>query len=365
MDMKQAFLEGFMALLTASLVTSDAAAQPAWQPVQGPLMTRWTKEVSPQNVRPEYPRPQMKREEWLSLNGLWEFEPVAAGAKTLEPPVGQHLKERILVPFSIETTLSGVGRRESELWYRRTFAVPRSWKGRRILLNFGAVDWECQVWVNGKKVGEHKGGYDPFSFDITDVLKPSSGQQEVLLYVFDPTEQGHQPRGKQLSIPNGWFYTPTTGPWQTVWLEPAAPQRIEELVMRPDVERGRLELTVRTTSEALGSTLAIGAAMMITPLIRLSNSASSCCCHPRTPLAASSGNTPPPRLRASGWRTALMTRAGARAKAPSASCRRPSGRSERPTAIRHVTSIRAGPTGRSGCGAASDWKEHFLKCHGC
>ena len=259
MDMKQAFLEGFMALLTASLVTSDAAAQPAWQPVQGPLMTRWTKEVSPQNVRPEYPRPQMKREEWLSLNGLWEFEPVAAGAKTLEPPVGQHLKERILVPFSIETTLSGVGRRESELWYRRTFAVPRSWKGRRILLNFGAVDWECQVWVNGKKVGEHKGGYDPFSFDITDVLKPSSGRQEVLLYVFDPTEQGHQPRGKQISISNGWFYTPTTGPWQTVWLEPAAPQRIEELVMRPDAERGRLELTVMTTSEALGSTLDVTA----------------------------------------------------------------------------------------------------------
>jgi len=256
--MRQVFLEGFIVLLTASLVASGTAVQPAWQPVQGPMVTRWAKEVSPKNVRSEYPRPQMAREEWLSLNGLWEFEAVAAGVKNLEAPVGQQLKERILVPFSIETTLSGVGRREGELWYRRTFGVPRTWRGRRILLNFGAVDWECQVWVNGNKVGEHKGGYDPFGFDITDALKPS-GEQELVLYVFDPTEQGHQPRGKQLSISNTWFYTPTTGPWQTVWLEPAAPQRIEELVMRPDVDRGRLELTVITTPEAQGSTLAVAA----------------------------------------------------------------------------------------------------------
>jgi hypothetical protein len=195
----------------------------------------------------------MVRKEWMSLNGLWEFAPVPARSSS-EPPVGRNLPERILVPFSIETILSGVGRREGELWYRRTFTVPRHWLGRRILLHFGAVDWECEVWVNGKSAGGHQGGYDPFHFDITDALKPS-GEQELVLYVFDPTEQGHQPRGKQLRISNTWFYTPTTGPWQTVWLEPVAPQRIEALVMCPDVEQGRLQLTVITTPEAQGLTL--------------------------------------------------------------------------------------------------------------
>jgi hypothetical protein len=244
--------------LVAALAASSAAVPPAWQPVPGPLVTRWAQEVSPDRVRPEYPRPQLVREDWLNLNGLWEFQPVAAEAKELLPPTGRPLAERILVPFSVETTLSGVGRREGELWYRRTFLVPRSWRDRRVLLHFGAVDWECQVWVNGKPLGSHQGGYDPFSFDITATLTPS-GRQELVLYVFDPTEKGHQPRGKQLSIPNTWFYTPTTGPWQTVWLEPVAPQRIEELVMRPDVDRHRLELTVLTTPEAQGATLAVSA----------------------------------------------------------------------------------------------------------
>jgi len=244
-------LVGTVSVLAAAFAA--LAAQPEWRPVQGPLVTRWAREVSPGNVRPEYPRPQMVRKEWLNLNGLWGFEPVT-GAKELQPPLGRPLRERILLPFSIETTLSGVGRREAELWYRRTFALPRNWMDRRVLLHFGAVDWECRAWVNGKPVGEHKGGYDPFAFDITGALK-SSGEQELVLYVFDPTEQGHQPRGKQLGISNTWFYTPTTGPWQTIWLEPVAPERIEELVMCPDVEQGRLGLTVITTPEAKGLSL--------------------------------------------------------------------------------------------------------------
>ncbi len=227
------------ALLTCLLVAPLALA---WQPARGPLMTRWAKEVSPDKVHPEYPRPQMVREQWLNLNGLWDY----ALAPTNAPRPAQW-DGQILVPFPIESALSGVMKRVSErehLWYRRAFHVPAAWKGQRVLLHFGAVDWRTTVWVNGREVGQHTGGYDAFSFDITDALKPE-GEQEIVLAVWDPTDAGWQPRGKQVRKPGGIWYTPTTGIWQTVWLEPVPPTHIAGLRITPDVDASAVTLQPR------------------------------------------------------------------------------------------------------------------------
>ena len=209
-----------------------------WKPANGPLMTRWAKDVSPGKVHPEYPRPQMVRKDWLNINGLWDY---AITARDAEQP--KKFDGEILVPFPCESALSGVMKPVGEnkrLWYRHTFKIPTKWKGQRILLHFGAVDWDTTVWVNGKELGNHKGGYDAFTFDITDVLK-KSGSQEIVLSVWDPTNDGSQPRGKQVKKPGGIMYTAVTGIWQTVWLEPV-PQRyrIEGLKLTPDVDRSRL-----------------------------------------------------------------------------------------------------------------------------
>jgi hypothetical protein len=205
-----------------------------WQPAKGPLMTRWAKDVSPDKVHPEYPRPQMVRKDWRNLNGLWQLAFAKEGE---EAPVGKELTERILVPFPVESALSGVMKRAERLWYRRTFTVPKEWAGKRVLLHFGAVDWEANVWVNGKKLGSHKGGYDGFSFDVTDALK-KDGDQELIVGVYDPSDGGTQPRGKQVRKPGGIYYTPTTGIWQTVWLEPVSSAFIARLVITPDVDKG-------------------------------------------------------------------------------------------------------------------------------
>ncbi|HXG10534.1 MAG TPA: glycoside hydrolase family 2 TIM barrel-domain containing protein [Gemmataceae bacterium] len=211
-----------------------------WKPAPGPLLTKWARDVSPDKVHPEYPRPQMVRKDWQNLNGVWQL----AFAKEGEaPPFGKELPERILVPFPVESALSGVMKRADRLWYRRTFAVPKEWAGKRVLLHFGAVDWEANVWVNGKPVGQHKGGYDPFHFDITDALRPS-GEQELVVGVFDPTNDGPQPRGKQVKNPKGIYYTPTTGIWQTVWLEPVPAAHIASIKIVPDVEAGKVLITV-------------------------------------------------------------------------------------------------------------------------
>src|SRR5262245_46827762 len=158
-----------LACLVAWIALGSAPAPAAdWKPAQGPLMTRWARDVRPDRVHPEYPRPQLVREAWLNLNGLWEL----AFAKADEPvPAGKTLPERVLVPFPVESALSGVMKRADRLWYRRTFRVPKDWSGRRTLLHFGAVDWEAGVYVNGKEVGTHRGGYDPFTFDITSALQ--------------------------------------------------------------------------------------------------------------------------------------------------------------------------------------------------
>jgi hypothetical protein len=226
-----------LALLLGWAAGPAAAAD--WKPAKGPLLTRWAKDVKPDKVHPEYPRPQMVRKEWQNLNGLWEL---AFAKKDEEPPTGRKLPEQILVPFPVESALSGVMKRAERLWYRRTFTVPNDWAGKRVLLHFGAVDWEAKVWVNGKKFGEHRGGYDGFHFDITGALK-KSGPQELIVGVWDPTNKGTQPRGKQVNKPGGIYYTPTTGIWQTVWLEPVPKAHIAALKITPDVDRGEVRIT--------------------------------------------------------------------------------------------------------------------------
>ena len=235
-------------LLSSTGLHAASDAQPAihsdasWKPASGSLMTRWAKDVSPKNALPEYPRPQMVRPDWLNLNGLWDIR------------LGDGTEARILVPYPIESALSGVMKHSDRMTYRRRFEIPKEWNGRHVLLHFGAVDWETKVSVNGKELGVHRGGYDPFSFDITDALK-SEGPQEITVEVFDPTNDGGQPRGKQTLHPGGIMYTPTSGIWQTVWLEPVEEAHIASLKLVPDLDAGCLRLTVEGagTVEAVAS----------------------------------------------------------------------------------------------------------------
>ena len=235
------------------LTTIPCMAEP-YQAVPGVFgMTKWAREVRPELVLPDYPRPQMVRKEWMNLNGLWDYRVVSR--ELAAPEVYQG---KILVPFPIEAPLSGVGQmlnampgqsyHDSCLWYRRFFVTPLAWKGQRIWLHFGAVDWEASVWVNGHMLGKHRGGYDGFSFDITDALKPG-GNNEVVVGVWDPTSEASYPCGKQTCKPGGIFYTPCTGIWQTVWLEPVAKSAsISDLRIVPDIDHSRLLLTAAVES---------------------------------------------------------------------------------------------------------------------
>src|ERR1039457_5493469 len=176
----------------------------------------------------------MVRQDWLDLNGLWDFALTSKDARRAT------FQTQILVPFPVEAAVSGVMHPVSEndrIWYRRTFEVPHKWKGRRVLLHFGAVDYEAKVWVNGKEIGQHRGGYDAFSFDITDARNPS-GPDELIVTAWDPTDAGTQSRGKQVRKPNGIWYTSTSGIWQTVWLEPVDAAYFKELKITPDVYSG-------------------------------------------------------------------------------------------------------------------------------
>jgi hypothetical protein len=234
-----------MTALAALLVMCACiAAQAEWKPAAGPLMTKWSEDVSPENAHPEYPRPQMVRPRWLSLNGLWDYAINPIGRTQPRKFDGQ-----ILVPFPIESALSGVMKEvgpDNQLWYHRTFNIPQQWgENIRILLHFGAVDWDTTVWVNGMKVGTHQGGYDPFTFDITHALRPTEPQKLVLL-VQDPTDAGDQPRGKQVRRPHGIWYTPVTGIWQSVWIEPVSRRYIDGLKLTPDVDAAKLSVEIGT-----------------------------------------------------------------------------------------------------------------------
>ena len=205
------------------------------------IQSRWAKDVTPDNALQEYPRPQLVREEWKNLNGLWNYAIVS------DQEIPDAYDEQILVPYPVESQLSGVQKPLSDqemLWYQRTFEVPEKWSGQQIMLHFGAVDWEATVYINGQEVGMHQGGYDPFSFDITGALR-ESGEQEVSVAVWDPTSTGTQPIGKQKIEPAGIFYTPVSGIWQTVWLEPVPDQSISSLKMTPDIDNGLLSVVVK------------------------------------------------------------------------------------------------------------------------
>jgi len=235
----------FVWVVALAVVGLAVAAAPAWEAAKGPLATRWSKDVSPEHALPEYPRPQMVREKWTNLNGLWQY---AIRPKAAEQPI--RWDGEILVPFCAESALSGVKkavRPEERLWYKRTFPSSVLAGEKRLLLHFGAVDWACTVSVNGKEVGKHTGGYDPFTFDITDTLKPGDAENELIVTVTDPSDTGTQPRGKQVLHPKGIFYTAVTGIWQTVWLEPVPSPYIESLKVVPDVDRGMVAITVYAT----------------------------------------------------------------------------------------------------------------------
>lgn len=207
-----------------------------------PIQSRWAKEVSPQNALPEYPRPQMVRARWTNLNGLWDYVITAKDA-----PAPRQYEGKILVPYPIESALSGVKKPllpSQNLWYRRGFVRPDLRTGERLLLHFGAVDWQTTVFVNGKEVGTHAGGYTAFTLDITPMLK--KGENELVVKVFDPTDQGINPHGKQVLNPHDIYYTPTSGIWQTVWLEPAPAGHIEELQLTPDIDKQELDVVVST-----------------------------------------------------------------------------------------------------------------------
>ena len=209
-----------------------------WKPAGDRIKTSWAEQISPENVLPEYPRPIMERGEWKNLNGLWQYAIVDKGARTPQAFDGE-----ILVPFAVESSLSGVQKRiddTKELVYQRTFEVPSAWKGKQVLLHFGAVDWKADVWVNDVKVGSHTGGYAPFSFDITPALNAKSNK--LVVRVWDPTDKSYQPRGKQVSKPSGIWYTPVSGIWQTVWLEPVNEKHIANLRILPDVDANVLKV---------------------------------------------------------------------------------------------------------------------------
>lgn len=230
-------------LISLLLLSVGTASFAQWYPAGEKIKTKWAEEINTSNVLPEYPRPIMERGEWKNLNGLWNYAITEIGQTVPATYDGQ-----ILVPFAVESSLSGVGKtvgEKKELWYQRSFDVPSAWKGKKVLLHFGAVDWKTDVWVNDIKVGQHTGGFTPFNFDVTAALN-AKGDNKVVVKVWDPTDKGHQPRGKQVSRPEGIWYTPVTGIWQTVWLEPVAEHYITDIRTTSDIDKNTLTVHALT-----------------------------------------------------------------------------------------------------------------------
>ncbi len=219
-NLKPKLMKSFSLIALLSFFSATNFAQSKWNIVEGKIATQWAQQVNPANPLPEYPRPQMVRGDWKNLNGLWDY---AITPKNQDKPNAYDGK--ILVPFAVESALSGVGKtvgKDSIVWYKSLFALPETKKNKIVLLHFGAVDWRAEIFVNGKSVGIHEGGYDPFTFDITSYLSKNK-QQQLEVKVWDPSDDGPQPRGKQVKNPEGIWYTSVTGIWQTVWIE-AVPQ---------------------------------------------------------------------------------------------------------------------------------------------
>lgn len=216
-----------------------------WKPAKAAIMTTWGENMDPAHVLEEYPRPQMRRNDWINLNGIWELTHGTHGDTYNEKRV---FDKSILVPFPVESALSGIMEVDAKnddknYWYRRTFTVPKNYEGKEVLLHLGAVDWLCEVYVNGKMVGTHEGGYDAFSFNITPYLQKTI-QQELVIKVFDSQWAGGQPHGKQSLNPNGIWYTPVTGIWQTVWLEPVAKTHLSDFLIVPDIDNEQMKITL-------------------------------------------------------------------------------------------------------------------------
>jgi len=229
-------------MLLAMMAGLSATAQ--YAPAGDRIKTQWAEEVSPDNVLPEYPRPMMVRPMWKNLNGLWNY---AITPKEHVAPSG--FDGKILVPFCVESSLSGVQKEvgpDRALWYQLDFTVPKEWKGQHVLLHFGAVDWKADVYVNDVKVGSHTGGYTPFSLDVTPALNGKTNS--LVVRVWDPTDASYIPHGKQVRNPQGIFYTSVTGIWQTVWLEPVPESHIASLLTTPDPENAQVTVLPEVVS---------------------------------------------------------------------------------------------------------------------
>jgi beta-galactosidase/beta-glucuronidase len=232
--MKKFFSQCFLSLLVSvMLFSNEILAQNLVKPT---ISSSWAAEVDPTKPLQQYPRPQMQRDNWMNLNGQWDYAILPK-----ESAMPASWQGKITVPFAIESVLSGVGKTvgaKNMLWYKKTLQLPANYRKGKLLLHFGAVDWETEVFVNGQSVGKHQGGYDPFSFDISKYIKGNN--LEIMLSVWDPSDQGPQPRGKQVEKPQGIWYTPVTGIWQTVWLEPVAHTYISSVRNTPDFDNNRI-----------------------------------------------------------------------------------------------------------------------------
>jgi beta-galactosidase/beta-glucuronidase len=244
-----------LSLLLSAFFTSSAQ-QSGWHLIKDRIITPWAEKVNPKAPLPEYPRPQMVRGNWQNLNGLWSYAIIPKAQKEPSAYTG-----KILVPFAVESAISGVGKtvgKDSLLFYKTTITLSNSLKGKDVLLHFGAVDWRTEVFVNGKSAGVHEGGFDPFSFNITPYLKGGS-KQEIKVSVWDPTDQGPQPRGKQVKKPEGIWYTPVTGIWQTVWLEGVAKTHIQSTKQTPNIDDKTLTISADVANSQTGDKLKITA----------------------------------------------------------------------------------------------------------
>ena len=233
-------MKTFLLLIISLFSSVSSFAQ--WKPAGDKIKTVWAEKIDPNNVLPEYPRPIMERDKWQNLNGLWDYAILPMGQQ--EP---QTFDGKILVPFAVESSLSGVQKKlgkEKELWYRRTFTIPSDWKSKNVILHFGAVDWKAEVYLNNIKIGSHTGGYTPFCFDVTPFL--TAGNQKLVVKVWDPTSDSSIPRGKQVTNPNGIWYTPVSGNWQTVWLEPVNNKHIVGITPIANIDNNNLKVKVCT-----------------------------------------------------------------------------------------------------------------------
>lgn len=230
------------------LLSFESIAFAQWKPVGDKIKTKWADAINPADVLPEYPRPIMERNSWKNLNGLWQY-----AITEIDKPAPTKFDGDILVPFAVESSLSGVGKKVGDnkvLWYQCYFDVSSNWKNQNVLLHFGAVDWKTDIWVNDIKVGEHTGGFTPFSFDVTAALN-KKGNNKLVVRVWDPTDRGHQPRGKQVNNPHGIWYTPVTGIWQTVWLEPVPQNHISNLRITPDIDKNILSVDASISNPSI------------------------------------------------------------------------------------------------------------------